>query len=157
MFHPFGCPCLCRLAVDMVHECHVVSQFFREMFRHHPSGNFNRQGLQRDDAEMMHNSAASAFAGRGLSCPVAVCEHVDGLRECIDFDQALLTRDSFSSIVRCDSCPSRRSHWYMIFLAVSFTLYVISARSSHMYDSFPTAVLYTVRFLVLQLDRRLCR
>ena len=43
MFHPsrtsFGCPCLRRLAVNMVHECHFVSQFFQEMFCHHPFGN----------------------------------------------------------------------------------------------------------------------
>ena len=33
----------------------------------------------------------------------------------------------------------------MIFRAVSFTLYMISARSWHMYNSFPTAVLDTAR------------
>ena len=33
-----------------------------------------------------------------------------------------------------------------IFRAVAFTLYVMSARSSHMYNSFPTAVLYAARF-----------
>ena len=49
MFPPsqtsFGCPCLHRLAVDMVHECHVVSQFFQEMFRHHPFGNSSCPGV----------------------------------------------------------------------------------------------------------------
>ena len=35
---------------------------------------------------------------------------------------------------------------HMILLAVSFILYMMSARSWHMYSSFPTAVLYTDRF-----------
>ena len=35
---------------------------------------------------------------------------------------------------------------HVIFLAVSFVLYMMSARSWHMYSSFPTAVLYTARF-----------
>ena len=35
---------------------------------------------------------------------------------------------------------------HVIFLAVSLTLYMKSARSWHRYSSFPTAVLYTARF-----------
>ena len=34
---------------------------------------------------------------------------------------------------------------HVIFLAVSFTLYMTSARSWHMYNSFPTTVLYIAR------------
>ena len=49
MFHrsqtSFGCPCLRRLAVDMVHECHFVSLFFQEMFCLLPFGNSSCQGV----------------------------------------------------------------------------------------------------------------
>ena len=49
MFHPsklsFGCFCHRSLTVDMVHESHIVSQLFQEMFRHHHFGNSRCQGL----------------------------------------------------------------------------------------------------------------
>ena len=40
-------------------------------------------------------------SGNGLSCPVAVCAHVHGLRECTDLDQALCARDTCQ--VSCDA------------------------------------------------------
>ena len=39
-----GCPCFCRLTVDMVNENHL-SQLFQEMFCH-PFGNSSCQGIQ---------------------------------------------------------------------------------------------------------------
>ena len=41
----YGCPCFCRLAVDMIHERHFMSQFLQEMFCHHPFSNSNRQSI----------------------------------------------------------------------------------------------------------------
>ena len=112
-------PGLRRLTVNMVHESHFVSQFFQEMLRHHPFGNFSCQRhtvllrwnsssltvvfvtMQKRLRFPQHNSTACALAGHGLSCSVAVCVHVHRLRECNDFDQALCTRDTFQ--VSCDA------------------------------------------------------
>ena len=47
MFHSskssLGCPCICRMTVDMVHENYFMTRFLQEMFRHHPFGNSYRQ------------------------------------------------------------------------------------------------------------------
>ena len=41
-----GCPCFCRLTVDMIHENHFMSQSLPvEMFRHHSFCNSSRQGV----------------------------------------------------------------------------------------------------------------
>ena len=49
MFHSskssLGCPCFCRLTVNMVHENYFMSQFLQNMFRHHSFGNTSRQGI----------------------------------------------------------------------------------------------------------------
>ena len=39
-----GCPCFCRLTVNVVHEIHFMTQFLQKMFRHHSFGNSSRQG-----------------------------------------------------------------------------------------------------------------
>ena len=40
-----GCPCFCRLTIDMVHENYFMTQFLQKMFRHHSFGNSSRQGV----------------------------------------------------------------------------------------------------------------
>ena len=37
-----GCPRVCRLTVDMIHENHITSQFLQEVFRHSSFGNSSR-------------------------------------------------------------------------------------------------------------------
>ena len=41
----FGCPCFCRLTIDMVHENYFMTQFLQKMLRHHSFGNSSRQGV----------------------------------------------------------------------------------------------------------------
>ena len=47
------------------------------------------------------NSTACALARLVLSCTIAFCVHVHELRECVDLDQTLCTRDIFQ--VSCDA------------------------------------------------------
>ena len=102
-----GCPCFCRLTVDMIHENHFMSQFLQEVFRHHSFGNSSRRGVHfcfsRTQANCLlcswpcceccvsplHNSAAC------VACPIAVCVHVHELWRCNSFDQALCTWNAF--------------------------------------------------------------
>ena len=92
-------------------------------------------------------SATCTFTCRWLTCPIAVCVHVNELWGCNDFDQALCTRSAFQ--VSHDTL-----HVFLITLGrtngfsccLSFTLYMMSVLSWHMYNSFHMAVLYTARF-----------
>ena len=101
MFHSskssLGCPCFCRLAVDMVHENYFMTQFLQKVFGHHPFGNSSRQGkkfcFSRTETycllcswpccecciSPLHNSATCALARCCLSCPIVVCVHVHEL------------------------------------------------------------------------------
>ena len=112
----FRCPRFRRLTVDMVHESHLLSQFVQEMFGHHPFVTTRCQGIQfcfggtqahsRDRADNLafHHCTTPPLVllqVMGLPCPVAVCVHVHGLRECDDFDQAHCTRCTFQ--VSCDA------------------------------------------------------
>ena len=93
-----------------------------------------------------HHSAACALVGPGLTCPVAVCVDVHRLRECDDFDLAVCTlRTLFWYRVMRFLFISSLSGRQRIFRNVSFTLYMMSARSWHTDSGFPTAVLYAAR------------
>ena len=65
-----------------------------------------------------------------LSCPVAVCVHVHERRKFVDLDRSLCARNTFTF-------TSSLSVGHVIILAVSLTLYMMSARSWHMCSSFP--------------------
>ena len=49
MFHSskssLGCPCFCRLTVNMVQENYFMTQYLQKMFRHHSFGNSSRQSV----------------------------------------------------------------------------------------------------------------
>ena len=87
---------------------------------------------------------ACAFARRCLACPIAVCVHVHELWRCNAFDQALCTWNAFQ--VPHDTLQVHLVG-QVIFRAVSLTLYMMSARSWHMYNNFPTTVLCIARLL----------
>ena len=73
------------------------------------------------------DSIVSALARLVSSCPVAVCVHVHERRESVDLDQGLCDRDLAMRFTFISSLTVV----HMIFLAVSFTLYMMSARSWH--------------------------
>ena len=93
----------------------------------------------------LHNSAICAFACCWLTCPIAVCVHVHQLWECNDSIRYFALGTHFKYLTIRFTFISSLSVGQMIFRAVSFTLFMMSARSWHVYNSFRTAVLYTAR------------
>ena len=81
-------------------------------------------------ASPLRDSTACALALVVLSCPVAVCVHVHERRKFVDLDRSLCARNTFTF-------TSSLSVGHVIILAVSLTLYMMSARSWHMCSSFP--------------------
>ena len=123
----------------------------------------------RDHAErvallQLHFSTACALASHGLPWPVAVCVHVHGLWEyqMTSVKHFALGTPFKYRVMRCMlisslSAGQRIMRAVSFTLHVSFTLYMMSARSWQVYNGFPTAVLHTAEFFFLQLNQRLCR
>ena len=166
MFHSskssLGCPCFCRLTIDMVHENYFMTQFLPKMFRHHSFGNSSRQGVSAS-AELkltvccvLDHAVSVAFPH--CTTPPLVLLHVVA---CLAQSLSVYTFTNFEGVMISIKlfalgAPfkyltirfrfiSSLSVGHVVFLAVSFTLYMTSARSWHMYDSFPTTVLYIAR------------
>ena len=166
MFHSskssLGCPCFCRLTVNMIDENYFMSHCLQKMFRHYfwatpvvRAFNSASAELKRTVCCVRDHAVSVAFPHCTtpplvlvprccLACPIAVCVHVHELRKCSDFDQALCGVPFKYLTIRFRFISSL-SVGHVMFLAVSFTLYMTSARFWHMYNNFPTTVVYIAR------------
>ena len=166
MFHSskssLGYPCFCRLTVNMIDENYFMSHCLQKMFRHYfwatpvvRAYNSASAELKRTVCCVRDHAVSVAFPHCTtpplvlvprccLACPIAVCVHVHELRKCSDFDQVLCGAP-FKYLTKRFRFISSLSVGHVIFLALSFTLYMTSARSWHMYNNFPTTVLYIAR------------
>ena len=105
----------------------------------------------RDDAERVacpHCTTPPLVPLQVMGCPVQslpVYTFTHCGREMISIKHVALGTPFKYRVMRfmLSSSPSVAQR---IFRAVAFTLYMMPARSSHMYNSFPTAVLYAARF-----------
>ena len=128
MFHPsqtlFGCPRLRR-------------------FRRHGSRVTLRIPVLSGDVSSPSLRKFQVWCGPALSLSVYTFTNGRNLLFSIEHF-ALVT--PFGYLAMRFTFISSLSVGHVFFLAVSLTLYMMSARSCHMYSSFPTAVLYTARF-----------
>ena len=132
----------------MVLEIHFVSQFFQEVFRHHPFGSPTCQGIQfcfggtftdccvRDQAERVALSHCT-----GPPFPILqVVRWPDTFTDCGNVMISLrhvAPETPFKFRVVRFTFISALEVGQRIFRAVSFTLCMMSARSWRMYNSFP--------------------
>ena len=89
-----GCPCFCRLTINLGNENYFMTHLLQKMFRHHPFGNTSRQNLLillqqksklrfavfvttlcvlHDPIAKLRHLCCSIFC---MSSPIAVCIHV---------------------------------------------------------------------------------
>ena len=171
MFHPsqtsFGCPCLRRLTVDMVHECHFVSQFFPEMFRHPSLRKFQLSvSLRSASAErkltdcrvlvhvLLHCLTAPLVLLHVWCCPaqpLSVYTFTNGRNLLISIKHFALGTPFKCHAIRFTFISSL-SVGHVIFLAVSFTVHDVSTLLAHV-QQFSHGCPVHGSFLVLQFDQ----
>ena len=169
MFHSskssLGCPCFCRLTVNMVHENFFMSQFLQKMcFVTIPSATPVVKAYNSASAELKLTVCcvcdhAVSVAFPHCTTPPLVPLHVvawpaqsSSVYTFTNFGGVMISIRLFAFgapfwyLTKRFKFISSLSVGHVIFLAVSFTLYMTSARSWHMCNSFPTIVLCIARF-----------
>ena len=134
------------------------------MFRHHPFRNSAIKAYNSVSAELKHNDCCVLDQTERVAFPHCVPPPLVLFHVCCCPAQSLSVYTftnggnllisikhfalgtPFNFLATRFTFISSLSVGQMISLAVSFTLYMMSARSWHMYNNFPTAVLYIARF-----------
>ena len=150
----------------MVHECRFVSQFFQEVFCHHPFGILVVRACNSASAELKLTDCCVLDQAERVVLPHCVTSPLVFLHVWCCPDQSLsvytftnggnlfisIKHFAIGTPFKYLAIPftfiSSLSVGQVICLAVSFTLYMMSARSWHMYNSFPTTVQNTARLSI---------
>ena len=91
--------------------------------------------MQTESRFPLRNSTACTLEHSMLSCPIAVCVHVHVLWECVDLDQTLCIGTPIKYRSIRFTFISSLSLGQVVFLVVSFTLLMMSARLDGNADS----------------------